>query len=77
MLTVLEAVEAEHPHRPHPWPAWRRAPLDLLFVYYSAISARWGNDAKGPTYVDRDQIAGMRRDRACRPAPCSLLPASP
>lgn len=63
MLTVLEAVEAEHWRAPRPWRSWRRAPLDLLFVYYAALSARWGNESKGPTYVDRDQLAGMRRDR--------------
>jgi hypothetical protein len=62
MFTVLEAVQAEHPHCPPPWPAWRRAPLDLLFVYYTAIGARWGNEAKGPTYVDRDQRRGFRED---------------
>ena len=64
MLTVLEAVEAEHARTPHPWPSWRRAPIGLLFVYYAALSARWGNEAKGPTYVDRDQLGGFRRDRA-------------
>lgn len=66
MLTVLEAVEAEHPRSPHPWHSWRRAPLNLLFVYYAAISARWGNESKGPTYVDRDQLAGREREREKR-----------
>lgn len=66
MFTILEAVEAEHPRAPAPWASWRCAPFGLLFIYYAAISARWGNETKGPTYVDRDQIAGRRRAREKR-----------
>jgi hypothetical protein len=68
MLTVLEAVSADHAQPPHPWHGhgWRRAPLALLFVYFAAVSARWGNEAKGPTYVDRDRLEAFRARRAAR-----------
>ena len=67
MLTVLESVEAEHERPPcRRWPTWRRAPIALLFVYFAAISARWGAKPSGPTFVDRDQLAGRERARARR-----------
>ena len=63
MLTVLETVEAEHPRGLH---YWRRCRLSLLFVYFAAVCARWGNEPKGPTYADRDLLAGFREDQARR-----------
>ncbi|WP_157837019.1 hypothetical protein [Geminisphaera colitermitum] len=31
-------------------------PLSQTFAFYAAISARYGNEAKGPTYQERAQI---------------------
>jgi hypothetical protein len=35
-------------------------PLARLFVAYNAIDARYGGEAKGPTYVEREIIAALR-----------------
>jgi hypothetical protein len=68
MLTVLEAVSAEHAEPPRPWRdhGWRRAPLAMLFVFFAGISARWGNEPSGPTYVERDRLAAFRASHAAR-----------
>lgn len=38
---------------------WLARPFSQVFALYSAISARYGNKASGPTYADRAMIAAM------------------
>ncbi len=35
-------------------------PLAQAFALYAAIDARYGNEAKGPTYADQELIAAIR-----------------
>ncbi|HTJ78539.1 MAG TPA: hypothetical protein VL357_06045 [Rariglobus sp.] len=37
-----------------------KRPLCQAFALYAAIDARYGGDAKGPSYVDQDIVASIR-----------------
>jgi hypothetical protein len=56
-LTLLDCVNHEY--------GWTTEyslaqPLAQLFAFYSAISARYGGETKGPTYAEREIIAALR-----------------
>jgi hypothetical protein len=36
-------------------------PLNAAFALFAAIDARYGNDPKGPTYVEQEMIAAYAR----------------
>jgi hypothetical protein len=36
-------------------------PLATCFALYAAISARYGNDPKGPTYAEQEILAALHR----------------
>ena len=36
-----------------------RVPLSQAFAFYAAIDARYGGEAKGPTYVEQAMIAAL------------------
>ena len=36
-----------------------QVPLSAAFALFSAIDARYGNDPKGPTYVEQEMIAAL------------------
>lgn len=36
-----------------------RVPLATAFALYAAIDARYGNDPKGPTYLEREMLAAL------------------
>ncbi len=40
-------------------------PLGQCFALYAAIDARYGNDPKGPAYVEQDIISTLANARAC------------
>ena len=48
---------------------WLNRPFAQVFALYSAISARYGNKAGGPTYAERAMIAAMRAAAAKETAP--------
>jgi len=36
-----------------------QVPLAVAFALFAAIDARYGNDPKGPTYVEREMLAAL------------------
>jgi hypothetical protein len=41
-----------------------QTPLVQCFALYAAIDARYGNDPKGPTYLDKELFADLENARA-------------
>lgn len=57
MLTLLDTMM--HEYGWHLEYALWRVPLATAFALYAAIDARYGNDPKGPTYLEREMLAAL------------------